>query len=142
MLVEKTREYVPLSINSGLGFLFGFFKGVLIISVSLTCVNMVYGEKKPESLEKSIVNGIVDKKDSILTNIIYGLLGDFIEKKVDVLKNSVGGIIERRNEDDERGGKNEETKKNIKKIINNIDKEELKKKIDKGDLDKLIDGFL
>jgi hypothetical protein len=103
---------------------------------------MVFGEKKPESLKKSIVNGIVDKNDGILTNVIHGLLGDFIEKKVEAIKSSVGDVVDRKNEDYEIGDEHEETEKNIKKIIKNIDKKKLKKKIDSGDLDNLIDGFL
>jgi membrane protein required for colicin V production len=144
IIIEKIREYIPLSINSGLGFLFGFFKGILIISLSLTCVNVVYGDIKPDYLAKSIINNMIENNDGVLTNIINSLMGDFIRKKTE----SISGIIDNVNntKSDDNEDNDEKTpmiqKNELKKILNNKNKKKLKKKIDEIDLDKLMDNLI
>jgi uncharacterized membrane protein required for colicin V production len=128
-----------------LGFLFGFFKGVLIISLSLTCVNVVYGDKKPDHLSKSIINNMVEKNDGVLANIVNNLMGDFIRKKTE----SISGIIDNVNNTKSNDNNDSAEKtpiiqrgEELKKILNNKNKKKLKKKIDEIDLDKLMDNLI
>jgi membrane protein required for colicin V production len=112
-LVERLKTLIPFSTNSGLGFLSGFFEGVLLIAFVLSCLNVIYGEKRPEFLSKSLVNQIVDKNAGSLVRMIDNLLGNFIKEK------GVESIEGTKTQDDDKTEDNtntsEETSENTQK---------------------------
>jgi hypothetical protein len=134
--------------------LFGFFKGVLIISLVLTCLNVVYKDKKPNFLSKSIISKIVDRNAETLTEIINSLLGNFIKegntdlvKMVREEKNTSPTPKHIKNDVDNGNNKFDDIKyilesefpKNIKIDINTG---KINKPDGETDLDKLINIFL
>ncbi|MDR2760765.1 MAG: CvpA family protein [Rickettsiales bacterium] len=80
MVVKKVEYYIPQSINGGLGFLFGFFKGVLFISIFLSSLNVVSGKIKVDFLSNSLVNNIMTKNDGFLINLINNITESFASK--------------------------------------------------------------
>jgi uncharacterized membrane protein required for colicin V production len=148
-VIEKIRGFIPFSVNSGLGFLFGFFKGVLIIALLLACCNAVYVKSKPEILEKSMINGIVDKNDGILQMVIKNLLGNFISENAGVT------VPEKTEEEEEKPIEEEKNKfleefslehnaiESIKKIDVFKNEKILERKVKENtELDKLINIFV
>jgi membrane protein required for colicin V production len=150
MAIDKLKSFIPLSVNSGLGFLFGFFKGVLIISLVLTCLNVVYKDKKPDFLSKSIINKIVDKNAETFTKVINSLLGNFIKENIaDTEKNNEEKDIETTPKRDDNPAVDMITKsKTLKDLLEDETQKNVpnKDKIDKPnketDLDKLINIFV
>lgn len=110
----KLKKVLPFSTDRLLGFIFGFFKSILVCGFILTCMDMINknSTKKLESLENSLVYDYFSKsKNKILNSVLESLLGDFL---TEIQKN-----------------------KSEKKDNNNNKKNKIKEDI--KDMDKLID---
>lgn len=145
-IVEKIKSLLPYSINTSLGFLFGFVKGIMIIGLFLGCFNSLFKEesKKPEILKTSFVNDLLINKTNIFidtTNVLLGSyvgsdqvksnvdnLNDFIDKTERY--NKVRKIL---NEDTEDNKKDKNKEKDINDIIDDSEK--------KKDINSIIDGL-
>ena len=90
-LASKIKKIIPTSTNNGLGFLFGFVKGVLLNCLIIAFLTIIYKNsiKQPDWLYNSYFYNSNKGKNSIFINIINTILGDLIDsnEKVNSEKN-------------------------------------------------------
>jgi hypothetical protein len=120
---------------------------------------VVYTENKPETLKKSLINGIIENNDGILQMVVRNLLGNFITENLDGINiNAIIPIDKKENNNEE-----EESKKENEKVVEEeknefleefkidhdnfngaekIDKHLEKKVKNNTELDKLINIFM
>jgi membrane protein required for colicin V production len=134
ILVERARHYMPASINGGLGFLFGFIKGVLFISLVLSSVNLLSKRRNIDILSNSLVNDIMTKSDGFFMKSINGIMEGFIGKSEPEQQETIEeteedmAIIEQAREISRKSGR----------INDHVKIKEETKKNENTDLDKLI----
>jgi uncharacterized membrane protein required for colicin V production len=137
VIVEKVRYYVPASINGGLGFFFGFFKGVLLLSLILSLLNIISRRTRVNYLSDSLVNDIMVKSNGFFMNSINNLMESFVGKDLEIK------LEQEKDEEDEEDRAIIEQAKEVNREKAQID-EEIKrikketKKDENTDLDKLI----
>lgn len=137
-LISMIKKVVPNITNNGLGFLFGFMKGLLITGFIVAFLNIVYKKttQLPMWLDNSYIYNSVKIENSIFSNIIESILGDLnnVNKKIEISNSNTNKNIEKIKDKiiekttdlkDDIGDNIEEMIKNDKRNINNKDIEKL-----------------
>ena len=129
VLVEKIRRFIPYSTNGSLGFLFGFFKGILIVGSFLACVDLISNGHSPMT-EKSVINNMLIKQNDMFSNVFRELIGEYF-LSAETVKESQENIKMLQQIQDVNKMFNDETNNNnIEKKVNNLINEKLNKNVE------------
>ena len=129
VLVEKTRQFIPYSTNSSLGFLFGFLKGILIVGSCLACFDLISNGNSPMT-EKSVINNMLIKQNDMFSNVFRELLGEYF-LSAETVKESQENIKMLQQMQEVNKMFNDETKNNdIEKEVNNLINQRLNENIE------------
>ncbi len=122
-LISKIKKIIPTSTNNGLGFLFGFIKGILLSGLIVAFLTIIYKNsiRQPDWLYNSYFYNSNKSRNCIFINIINVILGDLIDNNKN--NNQIINNIE---------DESDEVKKDIiEDLKSNVQKKE--------DIEKLID---
>lgn len=151
-LVSKLKQIVPSHTNSGLGFLFGFAKGVLLGCLILAFFSVIYNNSsnQPSWLDNSYIYNSTKNKNELFIGMINSILGELVDedfekinrKRKDRLEQEIQKIKEIKDTTDDLN-----TIKNefFEKLNIGIDSDKNESKTDDvnsreiNDIDKLID---